>query len=130
MKVRSFDAWICTGAINEIAGQRRVPSTRNAMPVIARSEATKQSTYRQPYLCPGLLRFARNDGLVLSPRRGALHRRLTGGIRSPQFHTGIRIVGIDAEFAAFEQRLQPAIAEFPGRRAAMEAGREFQQEPI
>src|ERR1700737_4577067 len=57
---------------------------------------------------------------TLSPNGGGLHRRLTCRIRRPQLHAGAGIVGIDAELAAFEQRLHPAIAEFLRRRAAMQ----------
>src|SRR5258708_18777244 len=54
---------------------------------------------------------------TLSPNGGALHRRLTCRIRCPQLHAGAGIVGVNAELAAFEQRLNPAIGEFLRRRA-------------
>src|SRR6266704_607133 len=61
--------------------------------------------------------LARNDELKFhrrpSPRRSAFHGRLTSRIRGPQVNAGDGIVGIDAELAAFEQRLHAAIAEFP-----------------
>src|SRR5712671_1526191 len=64
----------------------------------------------------------------ISPRRGTLHRRLTSRIRGPKLHAGAGLVGIDAELAAFEQRLHAAIAEFLWRSAAMQLPREFHQE--
>src|ERR1700738_1952337 len=64
---------------------------------------------------------------TLSPNGGGLHRRLTGRIGCPQLHAGAGIVGIDAELAAFEQRLHPAIAEFLRRRAATQLRSEFHQ---
>src|SRR3981081_283540 len=64
----------------------------------------------------------------ISPRRGTLHRRLTSRIRGPKLHAGAGLVGIDAELAAFEQRLHAAIAEFLWRSAAMQLRREFHEE--
>src|SRR6266436_2468424 len=61
----------------------------------------------------------------LLPRRGALHGRLAFRIRGPQFHPSAGVVGVDAELAAFEQRLQPAIAKFLRRRTAMKLCGQF-----
>src|ERR1700753_1208127 len=97
--------------------------------VIARSAATRQSVLNFPFRSPGLLRSARSDDLMRSsPRRGALHRRLAGGIRGPQLHAVVGGVCIDAELAAFEQRLQPAIAVLFRRLAAAQLGCEFNYE--
>src|SRR6202171_4381549 len=75
--------------------------------------------------------LTRNDELKFhrrpSPRGSALHRGLTGRIRRPQVHAGAGVVGVDAELAAFEQRLHAAIAELLRRRAAMELRRKLHQ---
>src|SRR4051794_11665354 len=60
-----------------------------------------------------------------SPRRRTLHRRLAFRIRGPQFHALIVVAGIDGELAAFEQRLQAAIAEFLRRHAAVQLRRQL-----
>src|ERR1700743_3418849 len=63
-----------------------------------------------------------------SPHRRALHRRLALGVGDPQLHAGVGLVGVDAELAAFEQRLQAAIARLLRRLAAMQLGRQFDDE--
>src|SRR5436190_19553668 len=63
------------------------------------------------------------------PRRHTLHGRLPLGIRDPHVHAAAAIVaGIHRELAAFEQRLQAAIDEFLGRRAAVKLCRELDDE--
>src|SRR5262245_32662267 len=53
------------------------------------------------------------------PRRRALHGRLSLGVRDPQFHAGVGLVGVDRELRPFEQRLHAAIAELLRRRVAV-----------
>src|SRR5215471_13826796 len=57
-----------------------------------------------------------------SPRRGALHGGLARFVGGPQLHRRSMVVGIDGKLAAFEQRLQPAVAEFFRRLAAAQPG--------
>src|SRR6202041_1469212 len=64
----------------------------------------------------------RGEGALLLPRRRALHGRLSFRIRRPCFHAVRRLVGIDRELAAFEQRLHSAIGEFLRHDAAQFGG--------
>src|SRR5689334_12443882 len=67
--------------------------------------------------------------MTISPRRNTLHRRLPFRIRDPHVHAAAAVVaGIDREFAAFKQGLQAAIDEFLRRLAAMQLGRELDDE--
>ena len=66
--------------------------------------------------------------LEISPRRGAPHRGLSCRIGGPQIEAGRNIGSVDAELAAVEQRLQPAIHERRRRLAAVQFGRHFDQQ--
>src|SRR5215472_7101170 len=79
----------------------------------------------QSLLGPGLLRFARNDDL---PRRPSLHGRLTGGVCRPQIQPGAIFIGVDGELSSLEKRLHAAIAELLRRRAAVQLGRQLDDE--
>src|ERR1700752_298751 len=70
-----------------------------------------------------------NDAALTSPSRHALHGRLSFRIRGPHLHAaGAIVVGIDRELAALEPRLPAAIDEFLRRLAAVQLGRELDDE--
>src|SRR5882757_5832742 len=69
--------------------------------------------------------LAMTSAKMNSPIRGALHGGLALGVGNPQLHAVIAGVGVDREFAALEQWLHAAIAEFLRRLAAMKFRRQL-----
>src|SRR5258708_32059948 len=91
------------------------------------SSAVMASEAKQSSLFVALDCFA-SLAMTVLPSRGALHGRLPFRVRDPQLHAARRFIGVDGEFAAFEQRLHAAIAEFLWRLAVMQLGGEVDDE--
>src|SRR5882757_10726047 len=92
--------------------------------IVQSSRAVIASEAKQSSLFVALDCFV-SLAMTVLPSRGALHGRPAFGVGDPQLHAARRFIGVDGEFAAFEQRLHAAIAEFLWRLAVMQLGGEF-----